>query len=47
MQKISSVSVTVHTLGGDPLHPTVQYELERLAERLAALHNAVVNIATA
>lgn len=44
--KNNAVSVTVHTLGGDPVHPLVLSELERVAERLAQEHKLVVNVAT-
>jgi len=33
--KTNAVSVTVHTLGGDPVHPEVLDELMRVADQLA------------
>lgn len=45
--KTNAVSVTVHTLGGDPIHPAAQDALERFAERLALDYKLVVNVAKA
>lgn len=45
--KTNAVSVTVHTLGGDPVHPEVLDELMRVADQLAKHHKLVVNVATA
>ena len=45
MQKTNAVSVTVHTLGGDPVHPLVIEALERYAESLASDYKLVVNVA--
>lgn len=45
--KTNAVSVTVHTLGGDPIHPAAIDALVGKAEQLAADYKLVVNVAKA